>query len=172
MGILRLFDLLDVCWILLFKFVYSYMVCALGLMLRRMHMIACQLQICLRAQHNRQTPPFCAYLSQCCVHVYMYVWMFIVQVHVWLYMYIVYDTCMHLLCSLQMGLMGPARLPDLLINTSHPPYSAPPTFSLSLPHRHKQKQNHDHPNITPNAHEINTKPKLHLNQRLPHIFKI
>ena len=37
------------------------------------------------------------------------------------------------MCALvQMGLMGPARLPDLLINTSLPPcLSAPPTFSLS-----------------------------------------
>ena len=40
--------------------------------------------------------------------------------------------CVQMCALVQMGLMGPARLPDLLINTSLPPcLSAPPTFSLS-----------------------------------------
>ena len=164
MGILRLFDLLDLGWILLSEFLYSYIVCALCLVFRHVYMIVCSLHMDLMGP--AQMPNFltlCLFVSMLCA---------CIQIFMSMYLFNVYYTCMHLLCSLQMGLMGPARLPDLLINTSHPPYSAPPTFSLSLPHRHKQKQNHNHPNITPNAYKIQSQPKSHLNHRLPHIFKI
>ena len=91
MGILRLFDVLDLGWILLSEFLYSYIVCALCLVFRHVYMIVCSLHMDLMGPAQMQNfLTLCLFVSMlcACIQVYMYTSLYVyVLIQCILYMY-------------------------------------------------------------------------------------